>query len=195
MPNHRASRIRCLILAFVFLMLTTHCCGIRTTASVKRKLSMYKKTAIIWQGKSDPLHETLFLSYWMDNFPNQTILERKELPKLIREQNFLRRRIDSATRTHVREILGVDAIIIVRFLTKRRNQFYEETYSDLTIKILDTRTGEISASVISKGNSNCNDSIIIESIRKIREQMDKKLYRTSHTNRNIFLPRETETRR
>lgn len=178
MHNKLLSRLCLVIMVAVLAAIITDCCGIQTTASVKPILAVYEKTAIIWKGNDESFLETLFLSFWMETFPNQIIVERKDISKVISERDLLKWRLRETTRARLQRILKVDAIVIAHFLIEKRRISVEESNSNLTIKIIDTKTGEISASAISTGSSNCNESIVIEAIRKIREQLDKKFYST-----------------
>lgn len=166
----------------VLITMTVSCCNIKTTAAVKLYFSSYEKVAIIWQDDSGFIYETLFLSYWMENFPKQTLVERKELLEVIREQDLLRGRLNEETRARLRMVLGVNAIVVAHFNLKEKTRLLDERRSDLSIKVIDTETGEISASAISQGNPRCNNSIIIEAVRIIKEKMEKSVYSTFPNN-------------
>ncbi len=178
MPN-RISKAICLTATICLLVLISDCCRINTSVSVKPNFKDYKRTAIFWHSRGENFYETLFLTFWLENFPEQTLVERKELSKVIREQDLLRRRINKNTRVELHRLLGVEALIIAEFnLKKRKRILIENELTDFNIKVLDAETGEIAASAISNGYSRCNDSIIIETIKKIKMNIENNGYRT-----------------
>ncbi len=177
--QNRISIVICLITIICVFFLNTGCCRINTSVSVKPNFKNYKRTAIFWHSRDDKFYETLFLTFWLENFPEQTIVERKELSKVMKEQDVLRRRLNENTRAQMHEILGVQALILAEFNLKKKRRILTETeITDFNIKILDAETGEIAASAFSNGYSRCNDSIIIETIKKIKISVENNAYKT-----------------
>jgi hypothetical protein len=106
----------------------------------------------------------------MSAFPKQTLVERKEITQVIREQDLLPGRLDSRTRARLREVLGVDAIILVTFHGVDRVHIFPRRVVNLSIKVVDTETGEITVSAVSQGEDRTIDSKIVEAIRMIENK-------------------------
>ncbi|MCP4707716.1 MAG: hypothetical protein GY869_03750 [Planctomycetes bacterium] len=96
----------------------------------------YDKVAI-W-GSLSRQDEEEFIPLWMSSFPKQTLVERRDLESIMGEQDILPERLDNATRAEIRRILGVKGLIYPSFSTS--DQF--------SVKVIDTETGEIVASVL-----------------------------------------------
>jgi hypothetical protein len=80
--------------------------------------------------------EDYFIPLYMQAFPTQTLVERRDVSAIIGEQDILPERLDEATRAKLRKILGVKAIVYPRA--------FKEGFA---IKVIQTETGAISASV------------------------------------------------
>lgn len=85
-------------------------------------------------------HEEFFIPYYMNSFPRQTLVERRDVTEVIDEQDLLPERLNDETRARLREILGVKAIV---YPSASTGQF--------AIKVVDTATAEITASTIVSG--------------------------------------------
>lgn len=166
------------ISAFFYLMLGlsinwlgTGCGSLSTIATVKPGFDAYEKVAIIWELGRDEMRETYFMAYWMDVFPDQTVVERSDLLKIIREQDLLPNRLNQKTRARMRNVLGVKALVLISLRSQDRGRYItpRET-THLSIKVIDTETGEVSVSAVSKGNDNKIESMIIEAIQLIKEK-------------------------
>lgn len=143
---------------------------INTSVTVKPGFSRYRKVALIWQNGGTDIYETFFLTNWMDSFPNQTLIERKEISKIIREQDLLPGRLNNRTRARIREVLGVDALILVIFYGEFRRYLLPSRIVDLSIKVVDTETGVITVSAVSQGKHGSIDSKIVEAIKIIESK-------------------------
>jgi hypothetical protein len=163
-----------------FFLLTTAviCCSfilscahyINTSVTVTPGFSRYRKVALLWQNGKSNIHENLFLTNWMNSFPNQTVIERKEISKIIREQDLLPGRLNDRTRARMREILGVDALILVIFYSEYRGFLAPRRIVDLSIKVVDAETGVITVSAVSQGKDRSIDSKIIEAVKIIESK-------------------------
>ncbi len=80
--------------------------------------------------------EDLFLPLYMKAFPSQTVVERRDIEKVLGEQDLKPERLDEPTRAKMRRVLGVKSIL---FLTGGDRH--------LAFRAVDTETGAISASV------------------------------------------------
>jgi hypothetical protein len=146
------------------------CTFINTTVTVKPGFYNYRKIALLWQNGGEEIYENFFLANWMSAFPKQTLVERKEITQVIREQDLLPGRLDSRTRARLREVLGVDAIILVTFHGVDRVHIFPRRVVNLSIKVVDTETGEITVSAVSQGEDRTIDSKIVEAIRMIENK-------------------------
>ena len=80
--------------------------------------------------------EDFFIPLYMQAFPSQTLVERRDVNAVIGEQDILPERLDEATRAKLRRILGVKAIL-----------YPSNTKDGFAIKVIQTETGAITASV------------------------------------------------
>ncbi len=85
-------------------------------------------------------HEELFIPLYMKAFPYQTLVERRDLLEIINEQDLSPERLREETRAKIRRILGVTAIVYPNFT--------DEPPGQLSIKVIDTESGEIVAAVL-----------------------------------------------
>ena len=143
------------------------CTFINTTVTVKPGFSNYRKIALFWRNGGEEIYENFFLANWMSAFPRQTLVERTEISQVIREQDLLPGRLNSSTRARLREVFGVDALILVDFHGIEREYIFPKRVVNLSIKVVDTDTGEISVSAVSQGEDRTIDAKIVEAIRMI----------------------------
>ena len=87
-------------------------------------------------------HEEFFIPYYMNSFPWQRLVERRDVVEVIDEQDLLPERLNEETRARLREILGVKGIV---YPSASPGQF--------AIKVVDTQTAEITASTIVSGKN------------------------------------------
>ena len=151
------------------------CTFINTTVTVKPGFSNYRKITLLWQNGGEGIYENFFLANWMSAFPNQTLVERKEISQVIREQDLLPGRLNNRTRARIHEVFGVDALILVVFHSVDRENLFARRVVNLSIKVVDTKTGEITVSAVSQGEDRTIDSKIVEAITKI-ESETKSIY-------------------
>jgi hypothetical protein len=147
--------------------LVAGCTFINTTVTVKPGFSNYRKIALFWRNGGEEIYENFFLANWMSAFPRQTLVERTEISQVIREQDLLPGRLNSSTRARLREVFGVDALILVVFHGIEREYIFPKRVVNLSIKVVDTDTGEITVSAVSQGEDRTIDAKIVEAIRMI----------------------------
>ena len=171
---------------FYILMVAVSLCGLVTgckphitsLATVRPGFDSYEKVAILWQQGRDEMQEAFFTAYWMDNFPGQTVVERVELMKIINEQDLLPNRLNEKTRARMRNVLGVRALILVSLRTQDRGRYIiPREIANLSIKVIDTETGEVAVSAVSEGRDRDIRPMIIESIRFIKEKAIDLIYK------------------
>jgi hypothetical protein len=85
------------------------------------------------------LYEELFIPRWMAAFPKQEVFERRDTRVPIGEQDILPSRLDDETRAEIRRLHGVKGIIFPNYSVT--------DWCQVHIKVIDTATGEIVASI------------------------------------------------
>jgi hypothetical protein len=96
-----------------------------------------------------PEQEQIFMASYTKAFPGQiiTFVERNRLQEIISEQDLLQGRLDDRTRARIKQILGVEALIMCTY--------YDGTLGagrkKLRVRIVDSETGAIVGSVITQG--------------------------------------------
>lgn len=132
---------RLLFLAVLPLLCTLAACSNpQVDVSVQSPFKQYDRVAV-WSTLSRA-EEELFLPVYMDAFPKQELVERRDVQEIIGEQDILPDRLDESTRAEIRRILGVKAIV---YPSASSRQF--------AIKVIDTATGRISASCLVQGGT------------------------------------------
>lgn len=137
---------RALVLLVAALLAGTAGCATTADVAVGPRFSTYRKVSI-WPsfGGADPgglqrSHEELFLPLYMDAFPQQALVERRDLQSIIGEQDILPERLDPESRAKIRRILGVEGIVFPNYTPGYTPQ--------LAVKVIDTETGVITASLL-----------------------------------------------
>jgi hypothetical protein len=115
-------------------------CVTSANVSVRPSFERYDRVAILTKLTRE--QEELFLPMYMAAFPDQILVERRDVEAIIGEQDILPDRLDETSRAKIRKILGVKAII-----------YPNASGRQLSIKVIDTETGEISASVVVLGSN------------------------------------------
>jgi len=108
----------------------------REDTVVRPVFTTYDRVAI-WSRLPRAMEE-LFIPLYMEAFPEQDVVERRDLEALIEEQNLLPDRLDEKSRAKIRKLLGVKAIV-----------FPHHSFNQVSVKVIDTETGEIVASALS----------------------------------------------
>ena len=143
------TRFLCSISAFLVvagLVISTGCARKTEALFTKPELINHSRLAIIGL---TPEHEQIFMASYTKAFPGQIIIfvERNRLHEIINEQDLRRGRLNEKTRARIKQIFGVEALIMC-------------TYSDgigrkkLLVRIVDSATGVIVGSVITQGRDN-----------------------------------------
>ena len=125
---------------------------------VKKEFRSYKRVAVLTNMERS--EEELFLPLYMKAFPDQSMVDRRDLTEIIGEQDMMPERMDAETRAKIKRIYGVEAIIYPNFSDKQ-----------FAIKVVDTETGVIVAATAVSSN------ILSETIdkRKLIRQAVKSL--------------------
>ena len=112
----------------------------------KPELFTYERLAVLGL---DPEQEQIFMAAYFKTFVSQpiTFVERGELAKIMGEQDLLQGRLNDKTRARIKQILGVEALILC--------QYYEDESRPgkgmkLRVRIVDSETGAIVGSVLTE---------------------------------------------
>lgn len=142
-------------------------CADRADVAVRREFLGYDKVAI-WpryenaEGGLYRQHEELFLPLYMKAFPEHQIVERRDMQVLLGEQDILPERLDPELRAKARRIFGVKAFVFPNYTFDAR-QF--------AIKVVDTETGYITASLLVSRSADDKDSVNNVAEKLIRKAM------------------------
>ena len=147
----------CRISAFflvVSLAFSTGCARNRKTQALftKAELITFGRLAVLGL---TPEQEQIFMASYIKAFPGQaiTFVERVLLQEIISEQDMLQGRLDDKTRAKVKQVLGVEALIMCTY--------YDGTTvaggKKLRVRIVNSTTGSIVGSVITQGRDNFED--------------------------------------
>ena len=120
--------------------------GIEGNAVVKPYFSDYKKVTIIWEKGHTPELELYTLEYWMREFPNHSIVRRDDK--------------------------GIEALIFISVNDQIRPDMRPNRNTDVSLKIIDKKSGEIAAVSNASGKEYAPRSVILESIRSIKERIE-----------------------
>jgi len=91
-------------------------------------------------GQLTRVQEELFTPLYMKAFAHQALVERRDIDRIIGEQDLSPDRLREETRAKIRRILGVTAIVYPNYTETNPGQ--------LSIKVIDTETGEIVAAIL-----------------------------------------------
>ena len=142
----------CRISAFfvvVSLAFSTGCARKTQALFTKAELITFGRLAVLGL---TPEQEQIFMASYTKAFHGQmiTFVERILLQDIISEQDLLQGRLDDKTRAKVKQVLGVEALIICTY--------YDGTIGagrkKLRVRIVNSTTGAIVGSVITQGRDN-----------------------------------------
>jgi hypothetical protein len=123
----------------------------------KKPQALFTRPELITHGRLavlglTPEQEQIFMASYTKAFPGQviTFVERSRLQDVLSEQDLLRGRLDKRTRAKIKQILGVEALIMCTY--------YDGTIGagrkKLRVRIIDSATGAIVGSVITQAEDN-----------------------------------------
>ncbi len=139
----------CSISAFFMalgLSISTGCAWKTQALFTKPDLITFGRLAVLGL---TPEQEQIFMASYTKAFPGQviTFVERTRLQDIISEQDLLQGRLNDKTRARVKQILGVEALIICTY--------YDGTFGagrkKLRVRVVDSERGAIVGSVITQG--------------------------------------------
>ena len=137
--THSPRAVNIMALMLMVLSAPALCgCKMHVEAVTRPAFSMKGRVGIL--GQLDRTQEELFTPLYMKAFPHQALVERRDLEQVIGEQDLAPERMKDETRANVRRILGVTAIVFPNYT--------EEKPGQLSIKVVDTESGEIVAAIL-----------------------------------------------
>ncbi len=145
----------CRISAFfvvVSLAISAGCARKTQALFTKAELITFGRLAVLGL---TPEQEQIFMASYIKAFPGQaiTFVERALLQNIISEQDMLQGRLDDKTRAKVKQVLGVEALIMCTY--------YDGTTvaggKKLRVRIVNSTTGSIVGSVITQARDNFED--------------------------------------
>ncbi len=131
-----------------------------STGCVRKTQALFTKAELITFGRLavlglNPEQEQIFMASYLKGFPGQiiTFVERTLLYEVISEQDLRQGRLDDKTRAKVKQVLGVEALVICTY--------YDGTIGvgrkKLRVRIVDSATGAIVGSVITQARDDFED--------------------------------------
>ena len=146
------TRFLCSISTFLVLagMVISAGCARKTEALFTRpELITHSRLAIIGL---TPEHEQIFMASYTKAFPGQVIsfVERNRLKEILSEQDLLRGRLNEKTRARIKQLFGVEALIMCSYSDESAGIGRKK----LIVRIVDSATGVIVGSVITEGRDN-----------------------------------------
>ncbi len=113
------TRFLCSISAFFLvagMVITAGCAARRKTEALftRPELINYGRLAVIGL---TPEQEQIFMAYYIKAFPGQviTFVERNRLQEIVSEQDLLKGRLNEKTRARIKELFGVEALIMCTY--------------------------------------------------------------------------------
>jgi hypothetical protein len=128
-----------------------------STGCARKTQALFTRPELITFGRLavlglTPEQEQIFMASYTKAFPGQiiTFVERNRLQEILSGQDLLQGRLDDRTRAKVKQILGIEALIMCTY--------YDETFGagrkKLRVRIVDSETGAIVGSVITQARDN-----------------------------------------
>lgn len=96
----------------------------------------------------------IFMAAYVKTFVDQdlTFVERSRLQEIISEQDLLQGRLNDRTRAKIKEILGVQALVLCAYYDASEGSLKKK----LRVRVVDSDTGAILGSVITQAGDNFN---------------------------------------
>jgi hypothetical protein len=115
----------------------------------KPELITYSRLAVVGL---TPEQEQIFMACYTKTFHGQVInfVERNRLQEILSEQDLLKGRLNEKTRARLKELFGVEALIMCTYYDGPEGSGGKK----LRVRVVDTATGVITGSVITEGPDN-----------------------------------------
>lgn len=114
------------------------------------ELYTYERHAVLGL---EPEQEQIFMAAYLRAFPSRliTFVERSRLREVVNEQDLLRGRLNERSRARIKQILGVEALIMCEYYGDGEAGHRSKK---LRVRIVDSETGAITGSVVIGASSN-----------------------------------------
>jgi len=129
------------------------------------ELKTYQRLAVLGL---TPEQEQLFMACYIKGFQEQptTFVERTRLQEVVKEQDLLHGRLDDKTRAKIRQIFGVEALIMCQYDQGPDGQGMNK----LRVRIVNSETGAIAGSVIIEGVGDF-DSLGQQAVKALKQDL------------------------
>lgn len=126
-------------------------CARRKTEALFTKPELINHSRLAVIGLT-PEQEQIFMAHYIKTFLGQviTFVERNRLHEVISEQDLLKGRLNEKTRARIKEIFGVEALIMCTYYDGSEGIGRKK----LLVRIVDSATGAIVGSVITQAGDN-----------------------------------------
>jgi hypothetical protein len=135
-------------LLFAALAISAGCARTGRTQALftKPELITYSRLAVVGL---TPEQEQIFMACYTKAFPGQVInfVERNRLKEIVSEQDLLKGRLNEKTRARIKELFGVEALIMCTYYDGSDGIDGKK----LRVRVVDAATGVITGSVITEG--------------------------------------------
>jgi hypothetical protein len=137
------------ILPWLGLILLAGCAASSNSRALftKPELYLYERHAVLGL---DAEQEQLFMAAYLRAFPGKpiTFVERGRLREVVNEQDLLLGRLNERSRAKIKNILGVEALIMCEYSPAGQS---DPRARKLRVRIVDSETGAIVGSVVVEG--------------------------------------------
>ena len=155
-PRHFISVVLFVIAGLPWLI--TGCAPRTKALFALSELRTYERLAVLGL---TPEREQLFMACYIKGFQEQPLafVERTRLQEIIKEQDLLQGRLDDKTRAKIKQIFGVEALIMCNYDEGPEGKGMKK----LRVRIVDSTTGAIVGSVITEAvgdfESHCQQAV------------------------------------
>ena len=150
--NVRIGFLRC-ISVFILIMILSISGGCTRKPTTQ---ALFTRPELISRGRLavlglNPEQEQIFMASYVKAFPGQiiTFVERNRLHEVLSEQDLLKGRLNERTRARIKELFGVEALIMCTYYDSD-----SVGRKKLRVRIVDSATGAIVGSVITEAPDN-----------------------------------------
>jgi hypothetical protein len=139
------------LLMLAGLVISTGCARTPKTQALFTRPELITRSRLAVIGLT-PEQEQIFMACYIKAFPGQilTFVERTRLQEIISEQDLLQGRLNEKTRAKIKELFGVEALIMCTYYDGAEGIGRKK----LRVRIVDSATGAIVGSVITEASDN-----------------------------------------
>jgi hypothetical protein len=132
------------MILWLALLAVAGCQGQAQAVFTKPELLTYERLAVVGL---DPENEQIFMAAYINTFVSRpiTFVERSRLAEIIGEQDLLEGRLNDKTRAKIKQILGVEALIMCEYYKAADRP---GSGKKLRVRVVDSETGAIVGSAL-----------------------------------------------